>query len=265
MALFPGVALIVGSASGIGQQTAVSFANEGCHRIALLDRSAEGLTRTAALIAALPLSTKAETFTQVVDVLEEASIIAAITAIVKLWGRIDYAVNSAGVTGNNQASTDTATHAFDTINGINYRGTWLCSREELKVMLNQTPLPTHDGRPGNRGSVVNVSSQLALVGRPRASAYCASKSAVIGMTRVDAIDYSVHNIRVNCVCPGIVDTPMTQGPGQAERLKPVISIAPLNRLGTPQEIADAIIFLSSSKASFMQGAAMVVDGGYTIN
>jgi NAD(P)-dependent dehydrogenase (short-subunit alcohol dehydrogenase family) len=138
-------------------------------RVALLDRNPTGLAETAELITALSLPKKVDTFTQVIDVLEEESISSAIAAIVKLWGRIDYAVNSAGITGNNKASTETLTSQFDNINGINYRGAWLCSREELRVMLNQEPYPTHDGRPGNRGSVVNVASQLGFVGRPRAS------------------------------------------------------------------------------------------------
>jgi NAD(P)-dependent dehydrogenase (short-subunit alcohol dehydrogenase family) len=138
-------------------------------RIALLDRNAAGLAETAKLIAALSLPKKAEVFTQVIDVLEEESIASAIGAVVKLWGRIDYAVNSAGITGNNRISSETLTSQFDNINGINYRGAWLCSREELRVMLNQEPYPTHDGRSGNRGSVVNVASQLGFVGRPRAS------------------------------------------------------------------------------------------------
>ena len=98
------------------------------------------------------------------------------------------------------------------------------------------------------------------------AAYCASKAAIINMTRSDAIDYSQDLIRVNCVCPGVIATPMTQGSKEVEdRLRPAIDIAPMKRLGRPEEIADAVLFLSSSQASFVQGHALVVDGGYTIN
>lgn len=98
------------------------------------------------------------------------------------------------------------------------------------------------------------------------AAYCASKSAIINMTRSDAIDYSQDEIRVNCVCPGVIETPMTTGSEEVtERLKPAIDIAPMRRMGTPEEIADAVLFLCSPQASFIQGHALVVDGGYTIN
>jgi len=130
-------------------------------------------------------------------------------------------------------------------------------------MLKQDPLPTHDGRPGCRGSIVNIASQLGIVGRSAAAAYCASKAAVISMTRCDAIDYSKDDIRVNCVCPGVIDTPMTRP--KMDTLGPAIAMAPMNRPGTAQEVADCVLFLCSSKASFVQGSAMVVDGGYTIN
>jgi len=201
-----------------------------------------------------------------VDVSSEDSVLDMMGQVVKKLGRIDYAVNAAGILGNNERSTETTADQFDNINGINYRGAWLSSRSELKQMLTQDPLPTHDGRSGNRGSIVNIASQLAIVSRPQAPAYCASKAAVISMTKSDAIDYSEDNIRINCVCPGVIATPMTVGnPEFMKRLEPAIAIAPMNRMGTAQEIADACLFLCSSKATFIQGAALVVDGGYTIN
>lgn len=99
-----------------------------------------------------------------------------------------------------------------------------------------------------------------------AAAYCASKAAIINMTRANAIDFSEHGIRVNCVCPGVIGTPMTQGSAEIrEALKPAVDIAPMRRLGTPDEVANATLFLCSSQASFIQGHALVVDGGYTIN
>lgn len=153
--------------------------------------------------------------------------------------------------------------AFDAITSINYRGTWLSSRAALAQMIKQEGLPDH---PSSKGAIVNIASQLGIVARPGAAAYCASKAAIINMTRSDAIDYSQDGIRVNCVCPGVIETPMTTSSEEMkERLKPAINIAPMRRMGTPDEVANAVLFLCSPEASFIQGHALVVDGGYTIN
>ena len=137
-------------------------------------------------------------------------------------------------------------------------------------MKTQDPLPSHDpSRAPQRGSIVSIASQLGIVSRPAAPAYNASKAAVISLTKSDAIDYAKHGIRVNCVCPGIVDTPMTNGANSSsefvEMLQKSIKIAPMERMAQPSEIADAVLFLASTKASFVTGHAMVVDGGYVIN
>ncbi|KAK6396942.1 hypothetical protein LTR65_007440 [Meristemomyces frigidus] len=261
MSLYPGVALITGAASGIGQATAVSFAKEGCGRIVLADRNASGLGETSALIK--DAASGCEVLKVQTDVSKVDSVQHLVDEAVSHFGRVDYVCNAAGVLSNNERSSETTPDEFDRINGINYRGCWLCSRAEIKQMLTQDPLPTHDGRPGNRGSVVNIASQLGIVGRPAAPAYCGSKAAVISMTRCDAIDYSKDNIRINCVCPGVIDTPMTKP--NMDVLGPAISIAPMDRPGTAQEVADCVLFLCSSKASFVQGSALVVDGGYVIN
>jgi NAD(P)-dependent dehydrogenase (short-subunit alcohol dehydrogenase family) len=163
---------------------------------------------------------------------------------------------------------------------------WLCARAELRAMLNQEPLPdvfADPRRPTTRAAIVNIASQLGIVGRPRCSkiqtltynintlltmtaAYSASKAAVIAMTRGDAIDYAEHGIRINCICPGIIDTPMTTSdPRVANMLRASVSIAPMNRMGRPEEVADAALFLCSQKASFIQGTSLVVDGGYVLN
>ncbi|KAL1586192.1 hypothetical protein WHR41_05462 [Cladosporium halotolerans] len=263
MSLYPGVALITGAASGISQATAVSFAREGCTKLVLADRDEAGLARTQQLIVQVAGEGKAAAIAVKTDVTSAEQVEALFLRAVAEFGRVDYAVNGAGVLSNNKRSHDTTPDEFDRINVINYRGCWLTSRAAIKQMLSQDPLPTHDGRPGVRGSVVNIASQLGIVGRPAAPAYCGSKAAVINMTKCDAIDYSRDAIRINSVCPGVIDTPMTQP--NASVLEPAISIAPMERMGTAQEVADCVLFLASSKASFVQGAAMVVDGGYTIN
>lgn len=186
-------------------------------------------------------------------------------------------VNCAGVLQNEFArSTDVSAQEFDFINSVNYRGAWLVSRAALRRMLTQEPLPLTDGngneeggeswRPKQRGSIVNIASQLGVVSRAGAAAYCASKAAVIGLTRADAIDFSKDLIRVNCVCPGVIDTNMTtSSPERVEAMAPAVKVAPMGRMGDPREVADAVLFLSSSRASFVQGHALVVDGGYVIN
>ncbi|KAF2217557.1 hypothetical protein CERZMDRAFT_108255 [Cercospora zeae-maydis SCOH1-5] len=264
MSLFPGVALVTGAASGIGQATAVSFVREGCRKVAIADLNLDGLAETKKLMQGLVEGHEELKILSVqTDVSQEPSIENLFGRIEDTFGRLDYAANCAGVLSLPQTSHETSAADFDKINNINYRGCWLTSRAEIKMMLRQEPLPTHDGRPGNRGSIVNIASQLGIVGRPAARKYCASKAAVISMTRCDAIDYAKQSIRVNCVCPGIIETPMTRP--QMDTYQTAIAIAPMNRPGTAQEVADAVLFLCSSKATFVQGSAMVVDGGYTIN
>lgn len=266
MTLFPGVALVTGAASGIGQATAISFVREGCRKVAIAGQNSAGLAETEQLMRELVSTSVAgelDIVCHVTDVSQEAEIDALLEKTVRDLGRVDYAVNCAGVLQKEQTSHETSVEDFDRINRVNYRGCWLSSRAEIKQMLKQEPLPTHDGRPGNRGAIVNIASQLGLVGRPGAPAYCASKAAVISLTQCDAIDYSPANIRVNCVCPGVIDTPMTRP--HMDTYAPAIAIAPLNRPGTAQEIADTILFLCSSKATFCQGMALICDGGYVQN
>jgi len=202
------------------------------------------------------------------DISSEKFVNAFVEEVVHKFGRLDYAVNCAGILGSNRPSAEETVEGFDRVNDVNYRGLWLCSRAEIRVILKQEGLESHDGDGvrGQRGSVVNIASQLGIVGRPAAPAYCASKAAVMALTRADAIDYSQHDIRVNCICPGMIETPMTMCDEERfAMMKPAIGTAPMKRMGKPSEIADCALFLSSTKASFVQGHAMVVDGGYIIN
>lgn len=264
--LFPGVAVITGAAgTGIGAAVAKAFASEGCTRFAITDQNDDLLDDT--LQAIVKHSPRADIIASTGDISDAGYVQSFLDGVIRRYGRIDYLVNVAGIMGNNQATTETSLEDFDRINNINYRGVFLCSRAALKYMIKQEPLPSHSfSRSPQRGSIVSIASQLGIVGRPDAPAYCASKAAVIALTRADAIDYAKHGIRVNCVCPGVIDTPMTNStPERVELLRPAVEIAPMKRMGLPEEIADAVLFLSSSKASFVQGHAMVVDGGYVIN
>ncbi|KAL4867277.1 hypothetical protein BDV12DRAFT_122501 [Aspergillus spectabilis] len=140
-------------------------------------------------------------------------------------------------------TTETSVEAFDRINRVNYRSVWLCSRAAFAQMIKQEALPQH---PGQKGAVANIASQLGVVARAGAAPYCASKAAIINMTREDAIDYSQDSIRVNCVCPGVIATSMATGsPDRAEHFKPAVEIAPMKRMGTSEEVANSFLFLCS--------------------
>ncbi|KAI1878044.1 uncharacterized protein JN550_000226 [Neoarthrinium moseri] len=259
---FPGVAFITGAGgTGIGAAVAKGFAKSGCSRIAITDINRRTLESTKEAI--LAINPKAQVTAREGDIADESFVNSFVKDISKTYSRLDYAINCAGILTESLRSTETPVSVFDAVTNINYRGSWLSSRAALAQMLNQKPLPEH---PALRGAVVNIASQLGIVARPGAAAYCASKAAIINMTRSDAIDYSQDGIRVNCVCPGVIETPMTTSSEEMKAtLKPAIDIAPMRRMGTPDEVAHAVLFLCTAEASFIQGHALVVDGGYTIN
>ncbi|KAI9162863.1 short chain dehydrogenase reductase [Paramyrothecium foliicola] len=252
---FRGVALITGAGgTGIGAAVAKAFATVGCSRIAITDHNEKTLAETHREIT--KINPRAEVWSSVGDISNPSFATAFVRDITRTFSRIDYSIHCAGILGTAQKSHETSIEDFDRINNVNYKGTWLMSRAALAQMIQQEPLHDH---PKQRGSVVNVASQLGIVARPQAA-------AIINMTKADAIDYSSELVRVNCVCPGVIATPMTTGSKEVEeRLRPAVEIAPMARMGTPEEVADAILFLCSSQASFIQGHALVVDGGYTIN
>ncbi|CEJ80831.1 hypothetical protein VHEMI00991 [[Torrubiella] hemipterigena] len=260
MTLFPGVAFITGAGSGIGRQTAITFVAEGCRKIAVADRDQAAINETRDLV--LNIAPDADILPVVVDVRNEANVVSGLALTIEHFHRIDYAVNCAGIFGPGAVSIDMPLADFDNVAAVNYRGVWLCSREEAKHMRNQEPLPTHDGRPGCRGSIINIASDLGLNTQPGRTTYCSTKAAVMHMTKSDAVDYSKHNIRVNCVAPGLVDTPLAAAiPNDGPTVEPIL----LKRKATPQEIADVITFVSSSKASYMLGSVTLVDGGITVS
>jgi NAD(P)-dependent dehydrogenase (short-subunit alcohol dehydrogenase family) len=204
------------------------------------------------------------------DVSDSSTVSRVFAKIAEDFGRIDYAVNCAGITTNNKPSTECSIEDFDRINAVNMRGVWLSSREELKVMKTQplnlginNEIPEYRAQ---RGAIVNIASGSAIVAVPNSPAYAAAKAGVVSLTRVDALDYSPHRIRVNAILPGLVDTPMmNQVPGQRDMvMQMALPMVPMKRLSMSEEIADAALFLCSWKASSVQGSSMVVDGGYTI-
>ncbi|WWD16663.1 hypothetical protein CI109_101093 [Kwoniella shandongensis] len=275
---FPGVALVTGAGgTGIGAAVARAFAQSGCTKLVVTDYNATTLSQ---ITESLRQSHQSLQILSVAGDISSSSFIDDLfSQIEKTFGRLDYAVNCAGISGNNAPSFESTVEDFDRINGVNYRGLWMCSKKELEIMKGQDLLPKDGGDElrRQRGSIVNIASQLGVVGRTDAPIYCASKSAVIGLTRADAMDASPYLIRVNALCPGIIRTAMTDHSlrpplpeGEKDMTAPMeltkeINMAPMRRMGSPEEMADIVLFLASEKASFVQGAAWVADGGYTIN
>ncbi|PSK42090.1 Levodione reductase [Elsinoe australis] len=234
---FPGVTFITGAGgSGIGNAVAKGLARSGCTKIAITDINQETLDQTRDDV--LAINSSIEVFAKAGDIADESFVTSLIKEVTNKFFRIDYAINCAGILGKELGrAADMSTEEFDLMNNINYRGTWLCCRAQLKQMLKQEPLKEHAKQ---RGSIVNIASQLGIVARPGAAAYCAGKAAIINMTRACAIDYAEDKIRVNCVCPGVIATPMTMGSEEMYKsLKPAIDIAPVKRMGTPDEVANA--------------------------
>ncbi|KAI9367767.1 hypothetical protein BJX61DRAFT_526987 [Aspergillus egyptiacus] len=257
----PGVALITGAGGGIGAATAYAFVRAGCHRIAITDLKGDALETTKKSI--LEINPDAQVLAIAGDIADQSFVDSFASEVNQAYGRLDYLINCAGILGDALRTGETPIELFDRINRVNYRSVWLCSRAGFAQMLKQDPLPQH---PEQRGAVVNIASQLGIVARPGAAPYCGSKSAVINMTRADAIDYSRDSIRVNCVCPGVIATAMTgETEERRKRFTPAAEIAPMKRMGTAEEVANTVLFLCSPLASFVQGHALVVDGGYTIN
>ncbi|KAI1095254.1 NAD(P)-binding protein [Rostrohypoxylon terebratum] len=257
----PGVAFVTGAGgTGIGAAVARAFVRSGCTRLAITDLNPRTLAQTKSAI--LSINPRAQVLARDGDITSESFVRSFAADLLTRFSRLDYSVHCAGILGASLRTHETSLDDYERVAGVNWKGVWLASRAALAQMLVQEPLDAH---PGQRGALVNIASQLGIVARPTASPYCASKAAVINMTRSDAIDYSSDRIRINCVCPGVIETPMMTGcPEVEERLKPAIDIAPMRRMGTPEEVADAVLFLCSNQASFIQGHALVVDGGYTI-
>ncbi|MFD5006303.1 glucose 1-dehydrogenase [Streptomyces mutabilis] len=243
-------AFVTGAASGIGRATALAFARAGA-RVALADLSGDGLCETARLIDAAGGDALAITC----DVTSEDDVQAAVDRTVERFGSLDAAFNNAGVEQPVQPAADTAKSDWDRILGVSLTGAFLCTRAQVRQMLRQ------DGG----GAIVNVSSGAGVKGFPGQAAYAAAKHGIVGFTRSAALDHAAQGIRINAVCPGIIDTEMIRRfgdtrPGGREGL---IADEPVGRLGTPEEIASAVLWLCSADAAFTTGTALVVDGGQT--
>jgi len=266
-----GVALVTGAASGIGQETAYAFAEAGAVAVVFADINEQGAQESAEKSKKFAIHAEYRALAIKVDITDEDSVQAMVDLAVKEFRRIDYSVNSAGL-GNLSYSpaSDIKLDIFDKTIETNIKGTMLCIRAVSKAMATQESL-TYESRHGQRslgrGSIVNLGSLSSLVGAAGMMAYTASKHAVLGMTKVAALDNMKHHIRVNAVCPGWVDTPMFQASlKRIPQLSQMVqSMSPLGRAAAPEETANVIVFLCSPSASYINGTEIVVDAGMTLS
>ena len=241
------VALVTGAASGIGRATALIFAREGA-QVACADRDEVGAVETAERVRKLDGEARA----YVVDVASEEQVRGLVERVVADFGRIDCAHNNAGISGVPGTIQDTSLEDWSRVIAINLTGVFLCMKYEIAQMLGQ-----------GGGAIVNTSSGAGVIGAPGLGHYTASKHAVLGLTKTAALENARTGIRVNAVCPGSIDTPMLQATiaGSEQVKQMVLRSQPGGELGTPEQIAEAVVWLCSERASFVTGHSMLVDGG----
>lgn len=243
------VALVTGAAAGIGRATAQAFAREGI-KVVVSDVDAKGGEATVELIRA---AGGEATFIRC-DVTRDAEVQALVAGTVAAYGRLDYAFNNAGIEIEQGKLADGQESEFDAIIGVNVKGVWLCMKHQIPVMLAQ-----------GGGAIVNTASVAGLGAAPKMSIYAASKHAVIGLTKSAAIEYAKKKVRINAVCPAVIDTDMFRRAYESDPKKAEFAAAmhPVGRVGKVEEIAGAVLYLCSDNAGFTTGIALPVDGGAT--
>jgi NAD(P)-dependent dehydrogenase (short-subunit alcohol dehydrogenase family) len=245
------VALVTGAASGLGLATAKAFAEAGA-AVVLADRNeksvraaVEELTSRGHQALAIPC-----------DVTDDGQVEAMVAQTVATFGRLDAAYNNAGIQNVLAEAAEQTREDFDRVTGVNLRGVWSCMKFELLQMRQQ-----------GSGAIVNCSSIGGVIGGAGRGTYHAAKHGVIGLTTSAALEYAARGIRINAICPGLIQTPMSDqmvAAGQGDALQAMLKDVPIARLGRADEIAAAVLWLCSDAASFIVGHALVVDGGYTI-
>jgi NAD(P)-dependent dehydrogenase (short-subunit alcohol dehydrogenase family) len=242
------VVLITGASSGIGKATALAFAKAG-YEVALADRDESAGERVAGEIA----HRGGKSLFVTCDVASEEDVAALVARTVDHFGQLDVAFNNAGIEGEQAPTADCPVENWDRVMAVNLRGLWLCMRAEIPHMLK-----------GGGGAIVNCASVAGLVGLAGIPAYVAAKHGVVGLTRAAALDYATRGIRVNAVCPGAIHTPMLDRfMGEDSGRAQILAAEPVGRIGKPEEVASAVLWLCSDGAAFTTGQALAVDGGWT--
>ncbi|BAZ48713.1 short chain dehydrogenase [Nostoc sp. NIES-4103] len=242
------VALVTGGTSGIGRATAIAYAKQQAKVVVVGRRIDEG-EETVRLIQ----EAGGEAFFMQSDVTKEADVKAMVDKAVGVFGRLDIAFNNAGMVGENPSLIEQTEAEYDRIMNVNVKGVWLSMKYEIAQMLKQ-----------GSGAIVNTSSGAGVVALPGVPLYTASKHAVVGLTKAAALQYAKAGIRINAVAPGSIETDMFEAAtgGQDEVKAYITGLHPIGRIGTPLEVANAVLFLSSDIASFITGEMLMVDGGF---
>ena len=245
------VCVVTGAGSGIGRATALAFANEGASVLVADVNAVNGEAVVADIVA-----TGGKALFLSVNIADQQQVEAMVNTAVKQFGQLDCAVNCAGVTGGISAPTHEYPDAAWAQNvAVNLNGTWFCMKAQLAQMLRQ-----------GGGTIVNIASAAALKGHPNNIGYCATKHAIVGMTKTAAIEYATKNIRVNALCPSAIETPMIMDGrlnlrNNPELLAKFTSDQAMKRMGRPEEVVDVALWLCSDQSTFITGHAMTVDGG----
>lgn len=244
------VAIITGAGSGMGLASAEAFLEAGASVVL------SGSHYDKVKAQADRLSSRGKTLALQCDVSDEEQVKALVDSTVKEFGRIDAAYNNAGWQPPFAPIAEASTDDFDRVHAVNLRGVWLCMKYQVRQMLKQ----------GGGCTIVNCASIGAIDGVAGRTSYCSTKHGVLGMTKSAALEYASQGIRINAVCPGVIDTPMvsTMMTGEADVLNALIDQVPIKRLGRADEIAQAVLWLSSDASSFVVGHSLVVDGGITV-
>lgn len=240
------VAIITGGSFGIGRATAIAFARRGA-KVVIADVVEDNTT-----LQEIKNDGGTAIFVKC-DVSKSSDVTAMVNQTIKAFGRLDYAVNNAGIEGATADTHECTEENWDKTIGINLKGVWLCMKSEIPIMRKQ-----------GKGAIVNVASIAGLIGFPGLPAYVATKHAVIGLTKTAALENAKQNIRVNAVCPGVIKTAMVDRITGKDKVveKQYEDMEPVGRMGKPEEVAEAIAWLCSDASSFITGHAMNVDGGW---
>jgi NAD(P)-dependent dehydrogenase (short-subunit alcohol dehydrogenase family) len=242
------VAIVTGGTSGIGRDTAVLFAKAGVKVVVAGRRDVEGKETLDLVRAAGGDGLFVKT-----DVSQTGQVQALVQKTVEKFGRLDIAFNNAGIEGSIIPIAEQSEDDWDRTIAINLKGVWLCLKYEIQQMLKQ----------GGGGAIVNMASVAGLIGSAGFATYCASKHGVMGLTKSAALETAQHGIRINVVCPAVIETPMGERIfGAPELRKYMIGLHPIGRFGTPVEVAEAVVWMCSDRASFMTGQSLVLDGGF---